>query len=115
MIISDEAYFEFVDDDDYPDTLQYLKDHKNLIILQSFSKVMGLAGLRVGYAMGLTCYKSNSNFIMVDVGRDADFVFKELLKKGIIVRPLKAQGTRNGLRITVLEPKTGFIGFIKKF
>ncbi len=51
--------------------------------------------------MGLTYYKSYTNFIMVDVGMDADLVFEELLKKGIIVRPLKAQGIKTGLRITI--------------
>ncbi len=49
--------------------------------------------------MGLTCYRSSA--IMVDVGQDTDLVFGELLKKGIIVRPLKGQGVETGLRITV--------------
>ena len=44
LIVSDEAYCEFADPEDYPDSLEYLKTHRNLIILRSFSKVMGLAG-----------------------------------------------------------------------
>nr|NJM04669.1 aminotransferase class I/II-fold pyridoxal phosphate-dependent enzyme [Desulfobacula sp.] len=51
LIVSDEAYWEFADSGDYPDSLEYLKAHRNLIVLRSFSKVMGLAGLRIGYAM----------------------------------------------------------------
>jgi histidinol-phosphate aminotransferase len=51
--------------------------------------------------MGLTCYRSSANFVMVDVGRDADLVFGELLKKGVIIRPLKGQGVQTSLRITV--------------
>jgi len=51
LLISDEAYYEFVDDPDYPQTIPYLKDHSNLIITRTFSKVMGLAGARVGYAI----------------------------------------------------------------
>ncbi len=51
LIVSDEAYFEFAVDKDYPDTLPYLKKHPNLIVLRTFSKTMGLAGIRVGYAI----------------------------------------------------------------
>lgn len=51
VLVSDEAYYEFVDDPDYPQTIPYLKDHSNLIITRTFSKVMGLAGVRVGYAI----------------------------------------------------------------
>ena len=50
-IIVDEAYFEYVDEDDYPDTLQWLAEYPNLIITRTFSKIYGLAGLRVGYAI----------------------------------------------------------------
>lgn len=51
LLVSDEAYYEFVDDPNYPQTLLYLKDHSNLIITRTFSKVMGLAGVRVGYSI----------------------------------------------------------------
>ncbi|MCX6054848.1 MAG: histidinol-phosphate transaminase [Chloroflexi bacterium] len=51
LLVSDEAYYEFVDDPSYPQTLLYLKDHSNLIITRTFSKIMGLAGVRVGYAI----------------------------------------------------------------
>ena len=51
LIVSDEAYFEFADDPAYPKTLPYLKIHPNLIILRTFSKIMGLAAVRIGYAV----------------------------------------------------------------
>ena len=50
IVVMDEAYFDFVDAKDYPDTMRHLKD-KNLIILRTFSKAYGLAGLRIGYAL----------------------------------------------------------------
>ncbi|MFA5339313.1 MAG: histidinol-phosphate transaminase [Candidatus Omnitrophota bacterium] len=50
IAVMDEAYYDFVDAKDYPDTMRHLKD-KNLIILRTFSKAYGLAGLRVGYAL----------------------------------------------------------------
>jgi histidinol-phosphate aminotransferase len=51
LLVSDEAYYNFADDPQYPQTIPYLKDHSNLIITRTFSKVMGLAGLRIGYAI----------------------------------------------------------------
>ena len=50
IVVMDEAYYDFVDARDYPDTMRHLKD-KNLIILRTFSKAYGLAGLRIGYAL----------------------------------------------------------------
>lgn len=51
LIVFDEAYNEFVTDKEYPDTINMLKQNKNICILRTFSKAYGLAGLRVGYAM----------------------------------------------------------------
>ncbi len=48
----DEAYYEYVTADDYPETLPMLKQHPNLVILRTFSKIHSLAGLRVGYGVG---------------------------------------------------------------
>ncbi len=52
LVIMDEAYFEYIDDPLYPDSLRFLKEGKNILILRTFSKVYGLAGLRLGYGMG---------------------------------------------------------------
>jgi len=51
VIVADEAYFEFVRDADYPNALNYLSAQPKLIVLRTFSKIYGLAGLRVGYAV----------------------------------------------------------------
>jgi histidinol-phosphate aminotransferase len=51
-IIIDEAYVEFQTDDDPDQTIDLLADFPNLVILRTFSKVYGLAGLRVGFAIG---------------------------------------------------------------
>lgn len=48
----DEAYYEYVVAEDYPQTLPMLADHPNLVILRTFSKIHSLAGLRVGYGVG---------------------------------------------------------------
>ena len=51
-VILDEAYVEFSTLQDPDESLQLLKRHSNLIVMRTFSKVYGLAGLRVGYAVG---------------------------------------------------------------
>jgi len=50
IVVLDEAYDLFVDVDDFPKSLSYL-ENKNIIILKTFSKSYGLAGLRLGYAI----------------------------------------------------------------
>jgi len=51
-VILDEAYIEFAMTQDPDDSLGLLKKHPNLILLRTFSKIYGLCGLRVGYALG---------------------------------------------------------------
>jgi histidinol-phosphate aminotransferase len=51
LVVLDEAYREFVTDRDVPDGLTYLADHSNVIVLRTFSKAYGLAGMRVGYGI----------------------------------------------------------------
>lgn len=52
ILVLDEAYHEYVMDPDYPDGLRYLKKGKRVLVLRTFSKIYGLAGLRIGYGMG---------------------------------------------------------------
>ena len=49
VVVFDEAYFEFLDDP--PDTLRFVREGRNVIVLRTFSKIHGLAGLRIGYAL----------------------------------------------------------------
>ena len=51
VVVVDEAYGEFADANDYPDTLSLVRRTPNLIRLRTFSKIYGLAALRVGYAI----------------------------------------------------------------
>jgi histidinol-phosphate aminotransferase len=51
IVAVDEAYFEYVTHADYPDSLDYLKAGKNVLLLRTFSKIYGLAGLRIGYGI----------------------------------------------------------------
>jgi histidinol-phosphate aminotransferase len=49
LVVIDEAYKEYIISKDYPDSFKYLKQGKNVMILRTFSKIYGLAGLRLGY------------------------------------------------------------------
>lgn len=51
LVVVDEAYYEYVVAEDYPQTVPLLKDYPNLMILRTFSKAYGLAALRVGYGI----------------------------------------------------------------
>lgn len=51
VIVADEAYFEFVRDPDYPDSLEDHDGQRLIVTMRTFSKIFGLAGLRVGYAV----------------------------------------------------------------
>lgn len=51
VVLVDEAYFDYVREDDYPDASKLLADYPNLVVMRTFSKAYGLAGLRVGYAL----------------------------------------------------------------
>jgi histidinol-phosphate aminotransferase len=53
LVILDEAYLEYVDDANFPDSLSYVREgRQNVVVMRTFSKIYGLAGLRLGYAIG---------------------------------------------------------------
>ncbi len=52
LTVFDEAYYEYVEDTNYPQSIDLLDKNSNIIILRTFSKIYGLAGLRVGYGIG---------------------------------------------------------------
>ncbi|MGE5404200.1 MAG: histidinol-phosphate transaminase [Candidatus Saccharibacteria bacterium] len=51
LVVFDEAYVEYVDNPDFVSGLEYLNKGRNVIVLRTFSKIYGLAGLRVGYGI----------------------------------------------------------------
>lgn len=52
FVVLDEAYVEYITDETYVDSIQWVKEFPNLIILRTFSKAYGLASIRVGYGIG---------------------------------------------------------------
>jgi histidinol-phosphate aminotransferase len=162
VVVIDEAYFEYVQETDYPDTTRWLAGCPNLIVTRTFSKAYGLAGLRVGYSLAapgiadllnrvrhpfnvnsiaqtaahaaladtahleatvalnragmrqlvdgvqrldLSWTPSAGNFVLIDTGRPAARVYEQLLRQGVIVRPVANYGLPNHLRVTVGLPE----------
>jgi histidinol-phosphate aminotransferase len=52
LVVVDEAYCEYVTGPEYPDSMRYLREGRDILILRTFSKIYGLAGLRIGYGIG---------------------------------------------------------------
>jgi len=52
IVVLDEAYGDFAEDVFHPNGLDYIREKRQVIVLRTFSKVYGLAGLRIGYALG---------------------------------------------------------------
>src|SRR5579872_361795 len=150
LVVLDEAYYEYVDDPAYFESIKLLPKYPNLVILRTFSKAYGLAGLRVGYGiahpelvevfqkirepfnvnglamvaaeaalndlihvkkvvelnrtmrkklfdgllkLGLNPPATQANFVYFETP-DSDSLYQQLLKKGIIVRPMGPKALR---------------------
>lgn len=158
IVVIDEAYHEYIDRTKTPDSVGYIREGRNVIVLRTFSKIYGLAGLRIGYAISkpeiidvlnrvrlpfnvgrlsqiaalaalddeehversrklvekereflyqefekleIPYIRSETNFITIDTGKDGQEVFKELQRRGVIVRPLTPYGLPTHIRITI--------------
>ncbi len=172
IVVFDEAYYEYADEN-FPQTMQYMKQGRNVIILRTFSKIYGLAGLRMGYgiakkeiffemnrirqpfnvnriaqsaaiaalddtehvrksiamneegkkflykeleSMGLEYVPTSANFILVNIERDGRKVYEQLLKEGVIVRPVDNYDLPNFIRVTICKPSENkkFIKSLRK-
>ena len=158
LVIVDEAYFEYVERSDYSRSLAVAQRRGNVIVLRTFSKVYGLAGLRIGYGIGpadllnemnklrgpfntsgvaqaaalaalddsehvrksvesnraglaqlatglkslaIQFVPSVANFMLVEFARDSEPISEELLRRGIIVRPMRWMGLPTAIRVSV--------------
>lgn len=168
MIVSDDVYHQYVRSADYPDSIQYVLDGKNVVLIHTFSKAYGMAGMRVGYGIAkpeianhiggvhrgfhhnrltmaaaiaaakdqdylqatvsklldgkkwiceqlddldIAYIPSETNFILMDLGRPSKAVTEALYPFGVIVRPQDG-ALENYLRVTVSTPE-GNAQFIK--
>ena len=161
IVVLDEAYIDFVDEDQRQDTLSLADEHEGrcgVVLLRTFSKAYGLAGLRIGFGimappvtdclhkvrqpfnvnliaqqgalaalgdgdfyqktlhktaagkrylievveqLGCTPFPSQTNFFLIDVHTDATTLYETMLRKGVIIRSMKAYGYDSFIRINV--------------
>ncbi len=121
IVVFDEAYYEFVDDPEYPDTMPYvLEGWKNVCILRTFSKAYGIAGIRVGYAIAApellapmrACTESFPVNLLAQVAGEAALRDRAFLEKTVAVN---AEGRRQLVRefdrlgIPTVPSQTNFI------
>ena len=170
LIAYDEAYREFVTREDYPmNSIKFTEKYPNILVMRTFSKAYGLAGIRVAYAigdkdvieninkvrgpfnvntlgqiaaiaalededfleeiynvnlegknylydefkkLGFQFPESETNHIYVNVERDAQEIFVELQKRGVIIRPMG--GTWIRVSIGTMEENRIFIEKLKE-
>lgn len=158
MVVLDEAYIEFARDANRLNSLAYFREDRSLVILRTFSKAYGLAGLRIGYGimpgeiaevinrirmpfnvntlaqvgalgaledrgfieqsvrlvheeldymsraladLGVGYYPTQANFFLIDVGKNADDLFDQMLRRGVIVRSMVSYGYPEYIRVNV--------------
>ncbi|MGA8179180.1 MAG: histidinol-phosphate transaminase [Desulfobacterales bacterium] len=158
IVVMDEAYIEFVRDQNCAVSLEYMDDRTPLVVLRTFSKVYGLAGLRIGYGvmptaiadilnrirlpfnanslaqvgagaaledtsfiekvisvihegldflydaldrLGIGYFPTQTNFFLIDVRKDADRIYENMLRQGVIVRSMKSYGYPDYIRVNV--------------
>lgn len=70
LVVMDEAYYEYIQDPNYPDSFKYLREGKNILILRTYSKIYGMAGPRLGY--GFTKSEIVSNMMKVRISFNAN-------------------------------------------
>ncbi len=160
LLVIDEAYTEYAaawPEVDHVDGLALLRRDPRVIVLRTFSKIYGLAGLRVGYAAAAPevietlnrvartfnvstvaqvaaiaalgdqahvlasaalargqieqlrarvpgAYPSLANFVLIDTGRPSGPLYDQLLRRGVIVRPMAAWGLPQHLRVSICRP-----------
>ena len=161
IVVIDEAYCEYVDDERFPDGMELMERHPNVVVFRTFSKMYALAGLRVGYvcgqkevvdyirrthivysvnAMGQPAaaaaliddaahiqatrrmvaeakalllpafdelglhYVSNAgNFVMVETPASDSLIYRQLMRRGVMVRTMTGFRFPNWIRVTMVE------------
>ena len=172
-VVLDEAYIEFARESECLNGLSVIGEKPPVAVLRTFSKIYGLAGVRIGYGvmppdlagllhrvrqpfntsslaqagaigaledeaflqktlelvaaeldflqgrlkeMGVTAFPTQANFFLIDVQQDAERVFQEMLKEGVIIRSMVSYGYPQYIRVNVgtREENIRFLAAFKK-
>ncbi len=106
VVVLDEAYETFIDVDDFPAGLSYVHN-KNVIVLKTFSKAYGLAGLRIGYAVARTDFTGYMERVRQPFNTN-------LLAQAAALAALDDRGFLKKTRAVVLEGKEYLYAALKK-
>jgi histidinol-phosphate aminotransferase len=120
LVVLDEAYHEFVTDPDVPDGLELLPRHGNVVVLRTFSKAYGLAGLRVGYGIGhpetiALLRKTNMPFGVSNVAQAAALASLDAVDEldervhAVIAERTRLVGALGALGVPVVESQANFV------
>jgi histidinol-phosphate aminotransferase len=119
LVVVDQAYFEYIERPDYPDAVEaYVKTGRRALVLRTFSKIYGLAGQRVGYAVGppdvcAAMAKTRRPFDLTTTAQVAAVASVDDAEQLALRRALNAEGLvrlAGILRAHGLEPVTGAVG-----
>lgn len=124
VIFSDEAYYDYITEPDYPSMVELVKEGKNVIVSKTFSKVYGLAGIRIGYLIARPDIASRlKNNIMAMTNVLAIAAATEALKddefyKFSITKNMEGKEaiykTLNKLKLNYIKSHTNFVFFHSK-
>jgi histidinol-phosphate aminotransferase len=161
IVVLDEAYREYVDDPDFPDGMELMERHPNVVVFRTFSKMYALAGLRVGYVcgqkdvidyvrrthivysvngvgqpaavaalsddaehiaatrrmvarareillpafaeLGLPYVSGAGNFVMVKTPASDSLIYRQLMRRGVMVRTMTGFRFPNWIRISLVQ------------
>lgn len=121
VIFSDEAYYDFITEPDYPSMVELVKQGRNLIVSKTFSKVYGLAGLRVGYLIARPdiagrlkkSVMANTNILAIAAAQEA--LKDDEFYKFSIIRNKEAKAhiynTLDELKLEYIKSHTNFVFF----
>ena len=121
LIFSDEAYYDFITEPDYPTMVELVKNDRNIIVSKTFSKVYGLAGMRIGYLVARpdiatrlkASVMANTNILAIEAAkealRDDEFYKYSILKNTEAKQHIYA--VLDDLAIPYIPSHTNFVFF----
>ncbi|WP_291785688.1 histidinol-phosphate transaminase [Cecembia sp.] len=124
MVFSDEAYYDYIEDPNYPSMVELVKKGKNVIVSRTLSKVYGLAGIRLGYLVAKPEIAAklndrvvaNTNIMAIEAGKEAlkDLEFYRFsLSKNLEARKM-IEATLDQLGLEYLPSQANFVFFHAK-
>lgn len=121
VIFSDEAYYDFIMEPEYPSMIELVKEGRNIIVSKTFSKVFGLAGLRVGYLIARpdiatklkASVMANTNTMAIEAAKEAlkdDEFYKSSLLNNVKAKK-HIYSTLDDLNLEYIKSHTNFVFF----